>query len=63
MIVYCQNFDKHRGKKPVLCDNIKGKYICPTCNEEVEVDPRIGSWPRLEGETRAGYPKSMIRKM
>lgn len=63
MKVYCQNFKKHVGAKPVLCEEVgtsfsqETHYKCPECGEWMEFTPEYG------GESRAGYPKSMIRKM
>lgn len=51
---------------PIRCDvrtELSGiEFFCPVCKEFVEVGPeQYASWGKLE--TRAGYPKSMIRKM
>ena len=37
-------------------------WFCPVCKERVELGPeQFASWGPIE--SRAGYPKSMIRKM
>lgn len=72
--VWCQNSKNHplvrhpttgepRRMRPVECEKLEdGTYFCPTCKEVVDVDPPfMASWGEVE--TRAGYPKSMTRKL
>jgi len=54
------------GPTPILCEvrtELSGvEFFCPVCKEFVNIGPqRFASWGPIE--SRAGWPKSMIRKM
>lgn len=69
MTIFCQNFKKHKNSKPVECEEVGTSFsqitvfICPECHEKMDViEPALNaSWGEVG--TRAGYPKSMLRKL
>ena len=49
-------------KREIIVDDPNPAYFCPVCKEYVDVSgPAYASWGPIE--SRAGWPKSMIRKM